>query len=101
MQVFRGKPEGRSYTELAIVTVHSRWWWSPSSWDDLLRDMCREAARAGANAIIDVTVGDLPYSWMVGPVSLGGNIRYLKGVAVLRDPVVRQPGGDGQSLEPN
>jgi hypothetical protein len=82
VQVFRGKPEGRSYTEVAIVTAHVRWWWSSTSWEDMLGDLCQEAADAGANAIIDLSVGNLTYSWSLGPLGLGGNVRHLTGVAV-------------------
>jgi hypothetical protein len=82
VQVFRGRPEGRSYTELAIVTAHVRWWWSSPSWEDMLGDLCQEAADVGANAIIDLSVGDLTDSWTLGPVGLGGNVRHLTGVAV-------------------
>ncbi len=82
VQVFRAKPEGKSYTELAIVTVHARWWWSLASWEDMLGDLCQEAAHVGANAIMDVTVGILPHSWTLGAVGMGGSSRQLTGVAV-------------------
>jgi hypothetical protein len=48
----------------------------------MLGDLCQEAADVGANAIIDLSVGDLTDSWTLGPVGLGGNVRHLTGVAV-------------------
>jgi hypothetical protein len=81
VRVFRGKPGGRSYTELAIVTAQTAWW-APASWEDLLRGMCQEAASLGANAIINLTLGKLDYSLSLGPVGSGGDTRELTGVAV-------------------
>jgi uncharacterized protein YbjQ (UPF0145 family) len=48
----------------------------------MLGDLCKEAAEVGANAIIDLSIGDLSYSWAVGPLGIGGNVRHLTGVAV-------------------
>ena len=81
VRVFRNKPEGRSYTVLAIVTAQTAWW-APASWEDLLRGMCREAASLGANAIINLTLGKLDYSLTLGPVGSGGDTRELTGIAV-------------------
>jgi hypothetical protein len=58
---------GRSYTELAI---------------QMLGDLCREAAHAGANAMIDLTVGNCQYDWTLGGLGLGGTTRQLSRVAV-------------------
>lgn len=81
VRVFRGKPEGRSYTALAIVTAQTAWW-APASWEDLLGGLCREAAHLGADAIISLTLGKLDYSLTLGAIGFGGDVRELSGVAV-------------------
>ncbi len=83
IQMLQEAPE-RPHTKLAMVQAQA-YGFHHASWEDLRAELCREASRIGADAIIKVSPGKIRYDYSAGPLGTAGDSKQLTGIAIRYD----------------